>query len=68
MKYKQHKLSKWSKQAQITMIKKDISIEKLAEETTYSPQHLNAILNDRVRSDRGRKRISEVLGISSEYD
>lgn len=68
MKSKQKKLPNWCKKAQVTMIMNDIDTEMLSERTGYCPQHLNAILNGRVRSDKGVAKISSVLGISSEYD
>lgn len=68
MKYKQYKLSPWCKRAQIAMIKKDITIEQLMNDTGYCRQHLKSVLNGRLISDKAISVISDYLGISNEHD
>lgn len=67
MKSKQHKLNGWCKKAQVTMIMRDISTEMLAEQTGYCTQHLSAVLNGRIISEKAVNKISDILGISNEY-
>ena len=67
-KYKQYKLPDWCKRAQIAMIRNDISIDYLAEVTGYCRQHVNAVLNGRLISEKAISKISDCLGISNEHD
>lgn len=67
MRYKQYKLSPWCKAAKIAMIKKDISIDDLIENTGYCRPHLTAVLNGRVISESTISKISDYLGISNEH-
>lgn len=57
------KLSPWCKNAKITMIKKDISISQLAEDTNMSRSYVSTILNGRIYSAPAVKKISDYLGI-----
>lgn len=68
MKYKQKKLNNWCKRAQVTMIMNDISIEMLEKRTGYCSQHINAIINGRLKSQPAIDKIADALGISNEYD
>ena len=68
VKYKQYKLSPWSKVVKISMIIKEISIEDIANETGYSRTTLTAVINGRIISDNIKAAISDYLGIKTEYD
>ena len=58
------KLSPWCKRAKIEVIRKDISVNDLAEQLGNNRSYLSSVLNGRVVSMPIRKRISDLLNIS----
>lgn len=67
-KYKQYRLPDWCKRAQIAMIRDDITLDDLAKATGYCRQHINAVINGRLISEKAINNISMCLGISNEHD
>lgn len=57
------KLSPWCKQAKIELIKRDMTVNDLAEMIGRTRQHTSAILNGRIYSSATIKEISDVLNI-----
>lgn len=64
----ERKLSNWCKEAKIQMIRKDISVQQLADAIGMSRQYASAITNGRVIAEPAIKKISDYLGISDQYD
>ena len=62
------KLPTWCKVAKIKRIIDDCDIDALAEATGYTRQYTSAVLNGKAAADSAVNRISEVLGISNDYD
>lgn len=65
---KRYKLPPWCKKARVTLIMNDMTVEDIAEKTGYCVQHVNSILSGRLKSQKAVDKISDVLGISNEYD
>ena len=59
----QKKLPPWCKRAKIAMIRRDISVEQLAEELGYTRNHLSSALNGKC-NNVVRKKVSSYLDIS----
>lgn len=57
------KLSPWCKSAKIAMLEKDLSVKRLAESLGMNRCYVSSIINGRVYSVPGVKRISDYLGI-----
>lgn len=58
------KLSPWCKRAKISMIRKDISVQELAEEIGCTRSYLSAALNGLTKNQAIRRRVSDYLNIS----
>ncbi len=57
------KLNEWCKLARCEMIQKDLRVDDVASGTGMSRPYVSSILNGRVTSEPGVKRISSFLGI-----
>ena len=60
------KLCRWSKQVQIAMIEKDISLKELSKAVHRSPQYMSAVCSQRVRSPITEKLVSDYLNIEDD--
>lgn len=63
----ERKLSSWCKEAKIQMIRKDITVNELAQAVGVSRQYASSVINGRVIARPIVKKISDYLEIS-DYD
>lgn len=61
-------LSPWGKEAQITMIRKDMTLSDVADITGYTKEYVCAVINGKVIRPGPIKKISEALGISEHVE
>ncbi len=58
------KLSKWGKNVKIELIKRDWSVNDLADTVHMSREYVSAVINGRVYSEQAVKLISDTLNIA----
>ena len=62
------RLPPWCKLVKHTLIDKDMDVSELATKTGLARPYLSSIINGRIYSQPAVNKVSDCLGISSDYD
>lgn len=60
------KLCRWSKNAKIAMIERDLTMRELAKAIDRSPQFVSAVVTQRLKAPNSEKIISDFLNIEDD--